>query len=129
MFFSAGLWKIRAGGIFNPEEMGAILLKQHAAYLIHSPGDWFSRIINYLVINYRFSYLLYLASIIMELFFIVGFFTKKADKLLILIFLLFVLFDFFLMRINYFAWVTFVGCLWFTKYKEPGNENIETLRA
>lgn len=129
IFFSAGFWKIRAGGVFNAEQMSAILLKQHAAYLTQSPTDWFSSIVNYLVINYRFSYFIYLCSGIAELVFVVGFFTKKADKLLILIFLLFILFDFFLMRINYFAWVAFLGCLWFAKYKEPSYESRETLSA
>ena len=127
IFFSAGLWKIRTGGVFNTEQMSAILLKQHAAYLTQSPTDWFSRIVYYLVINYRFSYIVYVCAVIAELVFVIGFFTKKADKLLILIFLLFILFDFFLMRINYFAWIAFLGCLWFAKYKEPGYAKAEAL--
>ncbi len=122
IYFSAGLWKIRAGGIFNTEQMSAILLKQHAAYITQAPADWFSRCINYLVIHYKLSYLLYLFSTIAELFFLIGFFTKKYDKLLMMIFLLFVLFNLFLMRINYFSWIAFLGCLWYAKYKEPNHE-------
>jgi len=121
ILISTGLWKIRAGGIFNPEEMSGILLKQHAAYLVHAPGDWFTNCINYLVIHQNLSYLLYLMVTIAELSFIIGFFTKRFDKVLILVFLLFVLFNFLLMRINYFAWIAFLGCLWYAKYREPGS--------
>lgn len=122
IFFSAGLWKIRAGGIFNMEQMSATLLIQHAAYITQAPTDWFTRCINYLVIHKELSYLLYLISTIAELVFVIGFFTRKFDKILILIFLIFILFDFLLMRINYFSWVAFLGCLWFAKYEEPKPE-------
>lgn len=122
-FFSAGLWKIRTGGIFNAEQMSAILLKQHTAYLVQAPGDWFTTCINYLVIHQNISFTLYLLATAAELVFVIGFFTKKFDRVLMLVFLLFVLFDFILMRINYFSWVAFLGCLWFSAYTEPGTEN------
>lgn len=119
IFFSAGVWKIRTGAIFSIEQMSGILLKQHAAYIAQSPVNWFSSCINYLVIHYRLSYLLYLFSAIAELIFVIGFFTKRFDKLLIIVFLVFILLDYALMRINYFSWVAFLGCLWFSKYGEP----------
>lgn len=121
-FFSAGLWKIRTGAVFNTEQMSAVLLLQHAAYLVDAPSDWFTNCVNYLVIHKQLSFLLYLLVTIAELVFVIGFFTKKYDKALIGIFLLFVLFDFILMRINYFPWVAFLGCFWFAKYSEPAVE-------
>ncbi len=123
IFFSTGLWKLRAGGVFNLEEMSGILVKQHAAYISQQPFDWFANLIHYLIVHYKISYLLYLFTVLVELSFVVGFFTKKFDKLLILLFLLFVLFDFVLMRINYFSWVAFLLCLWFAKYDEPTSAN------
>lgn len=117
IFFSAGCWKIRAGGIFNWEQMSGILLTQHAAVLVEIPGSLFSRFINYLVIHQKLSYLLYLFATLSELIFVIGFFTKKFDKLLMVLFLLFVLFDYFLMGINYFSWVTFLGTFWFAGNK------------
>ncbi|WP_460551307.1 hypothetical protein [Ferruginibacter profundus] len=122
IFFSAGLWKIRGGGIFNAEEMSAILVRQHAPYIIAAPGDWFTRCVYYLSNHNTLSYTLYLSATVAELIFIAGFFTKRFDKILIVAFVLFVLLDFALMRINYFAWSAFLGCLWFSKYKEPGRE-------
>lgn len=123
MFFSAGIWKLRAGGVFNIEEMSGILLKQHAAYITQLPNDWFSYWIHFLVIHFKTAYFLYLASTLAELVFVVGFFTKKFDKLLIVLFLLFIIFDFVLMRINYFSWVAFLICLWFAKYEDPQTED------
>ncbi len=117
IFFSAALWKIRAGGIFNTEQMSAILLKQHAAYLVGSTGEWYVGFINYLVSHKILSYCLYLAAALAEFVFIIGFFTKKYDRLLIIIFLAFALFDYFLMGINYFSWSAFLSCLWFSSYK------------
>ncbi|MGG9962987.1 hypothetical protein [Ferruginibacter sp. SUN106] len=122
IFFSAGLWKIRGGGIFNMEEMSAILIRQHAPYITVAPGDWFSRCVYYLSNHNLLSYTLYLSATLAELIFVIGFFTKRFDKLLIGAFILFVVLDFALMRINYFAWSAFLGCLWFSTYKEPGRE-------
>ncbi|HQW85075.1 MAG TPA: hypothetical protein PK987_11455 [Ferruginibacter sp.] len=122
IFFSTGLWKLRAGGIFNIDEMSGILLKQHAAYISQQSNDWFSSVIHYLVVHYKFSYTFYLATTLLELTFVVGLFTRKFDKLLIVLFILFVCFDFVLMRINYFSWVAFLGCLWYAKYDEAGKD-------
>jgi len=119
IFFSSGLWKIRAGGLFNTEQMGGVLLLQHTAYLATVSHDWFSSFIIYLIKHPLLSYAIYLAATMAELFFVVGFFTKKLDNVLMVLFLLFVITDLFLMRINYFAWISFLGCLWFAKYKEP----------
>lgn len=119
IFFSAGVWKIRAGGIFNAEQMSGILAMQHSAYIAANNNEWFTGVVKYLIGHSRVSYILYLAGAIGEFAFCIGFFTKKFDRLLITIFLFFVLFNFILMRINYFSWVAFLGCLWFSKYSEP----------
>lgn len=126
IFFSAGLWKIRAGGIFNIEQMSAILLLQHSSYITADPGNWFSKFIIYLVNNTWLSYAIYLMATLAEIAFIIGFFTKKFDKLLIVLLTLFVVFDLFLMRINYFSWLSFLACLWYAKYDLPKADAITT---
>jgi hypothetical protein len=120
VFFSAGLWKIRGGAIFNIEEMSAILLRQHAPYITELPNDWFTHCVYWLANHNKISYAFYCIATIAELVFVIGFFTKRFDKLLIAAFIVFVVFDFALMRINYFAWSTFLGCLWLSKYDQPG---------
>lgn len=100
-FASAGVWKLRSGGIFNPDEMSGILLYQHTPLLVISPESFLSEMYYWLIQHPVVGYLLYLAAAVMELFFIVGFFTRRYDKLLILLFVLFLLFDILVMQIKY----------------------------
>jgi hypothetical protein len=101
-FASAGLWKLRQGGAFNHLEMSGVLLYQHAQLLTSSPGYWQSRLITWLVQHPWLSYGLYLFATAIELFFITGFFTKRFDKLLVILFILFLIMDYLFMRIPYF---------------------------
>src|SRR5207244_1109367 len=85
-FASAGLWKLAQGGFFSLSEMTGILLYQHAQLLSNSPGYWQSELILYLIQHPKLSYLLYLSTTILELSFLIGFFTKKFDRLLTIFF-------------------------------------------
>jgi len=123
IFVSAGLWKIRAGGLFNTEQMSAILLKQHAAYIYSSPENWYSRLILYFVRHSSLSWSIYLTATLTELAFITGFFTKKFDKLLIGLFIMFLLLNYFVMGINYISWTIFIFCMWYAKYPFSDKEN------
>ncbi len=115
-FFSTALWKIRAGGVFNGDQMSGILLNQHNYLFLNNHPGAFKSFISFLIEHPRLSYCLYFAAFAAEFFFFVGLFTRKFDKLLILLFLLFAIMNYMLMRINYFAWLPFVGCLYFSKY-------------
>lgn len=117
VFFSAALWKIRAGGIFNFEEMSAILFRQHASYLALNNNSWYSNFIIFLINHQAVSFTLYVCAFFAELIFVIGYFTTKWDKYMILSFCLFALFDYLLMGINYFTWLPFMGCFYFSKYR------------
>lgn len=101
-FASAGVWKIFQGGFFNVHQMSNILMLQHKELLAITPNHWYASTINYLIQHYFISYSLYCAATLIELFFIVGFFTKKLDRLLLVGFLFFLVFDHFIMRIPYY---------------------------
>jgi len=120
-FVSAALWKLRQGGIFQPLQMSGVLLYQHTQLLTNSPEYWQSRVILWLVQNPWLAYTLYLLATLLELFFIVGFFTKKFDKLLVALFLLFLVMDYFIMRIPYFE----VLPLLLTLYPGAGNNPVK----
>jgi hypothetical protein len=119
IFFSTACWKIRAGGIFNPEQMSGILVSQHSACLAAHPAGWYAKFIMFFISSGKISYTIYILATALELFFFIGFFTKRFDRLLICLFLLFILFDCFFMKINYVSWASFLGCLWFSGYAEP----------
>ena len=103
LFFiaSAGIWKLVQGGIFSINQMSGVLLYQHNQLLTNSPVYWQSELYLYFIQRPTLAYLLYLSATLLELFFIVGFFTKRFDRQLILLFLLFIVMDYLFMRISY----------------------------
>ncbi len=119
IFFSAGLWKIRAGGLFNLEQMSAILLRQHGSLLVSAPQNWYASVILSLVRQPGIAYIFYALGALAELFFVVGLFTKRRDKWLLIILLLFIAFNMVIMKINYFPWVAFGFLFWYSKLNEP----------
>ena len=114
IFISAALAKIRTGAIFNEDQMAGILLWQHNTYLVSSPQAWFARGIYFLVQHKALTQCFYILAIFAEMIFVVGLLTKKYDRYMIIVFCLFVAFDYFLMGINYCSWLVFMGCFYFS---------------
>lgn len=102
LFFSAGVWKIAMGGVFNTEQMSGVLLGQHSAQLANSPEYWQSRFYLWMIRHTWVSYLTYVAACMLQLSFIVGFFSKRYDRWLAAGFVLFLVCDYLMMRIPYF---------------------------
>lgn len=107
-FFSAGVWKIRQGGIFYIDEMSGILLQQHKELLVAPSEHWYKSIMYWFIQHPTISYLMYLAATLAELFFIIGFFTNRFNRLLIIIFGAFLIADYFVMRIPYLEMTPFL---------------------
>ncbi len=101
-FVSTGLWKLRTGAVFNVEQMSGILLMQHKEFLVASPRHLYSSFLYWLIQNPYISYCVYLTGAIIELIFSIGFFTKKYDKQLFVLLIIFFVADFILMRIPFF---------------------------
>ncbi|MDA3614869.1 hypothetical protein [Polluticaenibacter yanchengensis] len=116
-FATAAIWKIRQGGLFNTEQMSAVLLAQHKAFLVAWPQHWFTAFIYFLVQHQWLSYGLYLVATLLELVFLAGFFTEKYDRILFGLFVLFLIFDFIIMRIPYFEVLPLAVILLFSKYQ------------
>lgn len=115
-FFSSALWKIRAGGIFNIDQMSGVLLSQHNYLFLNNQSDFFKKVMAYLIEHPLVSYPIYLTAFTLEFTFVVGFFTKRFDRILMVVFLLFAFVNYLVMNINYFAWLSFLACLHFAKY-------------
>jgi hypothetical protein len=105
---SAGIWKIVTGSIFNLQQMSGILLYQHADLLSTSPGYWQTNLIQWLIGHETIGYIFYLSATVLELVFIVGFFTKRYDHLLVIGFLVFLIFDHLIMRIPYYEMLPYL---------------------
>lgn len=117
-FLTAGLWKIINGGIYNPLQLSGVLLEQHKELLTNSATYWQAQMISWLIKNSNFSYALFVASALMEMTFIVGFFTQRYDKLLIAIFIIFLFADFMVMRILYYETLPFLLTLYLNPVKK-----------
>jgi hypothetical protein len=121
-FFSAGIWKIVNGGVFEPSVMSAILMEQHKEYLVSSGNYWQAKMIYFLIGLPLLSYALYWIGTLIELSFLIGLISKRFDKLLIVGFLAFLVFDFLIMRIPYVEVTPFLLTMIYGNYKLPINE-------
>jgi glycosyltransferase involved in cell wall biosynthesis len=112
IFISAAIWKIARGAIFNGEEMSRILLTHHADLLSGDCTGWACQFYSWLIDHPFAAQLLYLGSTALEACFILGFFTRRFDRLLLALALLFVVADLLIMRIPY--WTILLGAttLW-----------------
>ncbi|MEI6311775.1 MAG: hypothetical protein WCP57_05925 [Bacteroidota bacterium] len=98
---SAAFWKIGRGNLSDVQHFSNILFNQHIYELIASKKNLHTHIISYLIEHTPLSYSLYIIATICEIIFIVGFFTKKYDRYLILVFILFFSMDYLLMDLNF----------------------------
>ncbi|HRI21251.1 MAG TPA: hypothetical protein PLA68_09855, partial [Panacibacter sp.] len=122
-FVSAGVWKLVQGGVFSISQMSGVLLYQHNQLLTSSPGYWQSNLILYLIKNPIIGWLLYLSATLLELSFFIGFFTKKYDRVLVCVFVGFLILDYLIMRMPYFEVCPLLLTLWFKQSKEDVSEH------
>lgn len=97
--FSAALWKVYRGSLFTPNQMSEILKHQHIDYLITYPGAYFSNFITYLIRQPSLANLFWYGAWLIELSFALGFFSRRFDKLLGTLFILFFVMDYLLMQL------------------------------
>jgi len=120
-FFSAAIWKIVNGGVFNPLQMSGILLDQHKEMLASTSHWWMKSLIAWLIANSTLSYALYVAVTCMELMFSIGFFTRKYDYLLAGIYIVFLLADHLIMRIPYYETLPFLLTIYLKEVNVSGS--------
>lgn len=108
IFVSAAVWKIARGALLNPFEMTNILLTQHADVLAPGCDSWSCNLLSYLIGHHQLSYCIYLLAAILEMIFIVGYFTSRFDKILFICLIAFLVGDQIVMRIPYWS-ILFAG--------------------
>jgi hypothetical protein len=116
IFVSAALWKLLRGSLFNGEEMSRILLLHHGDLLSEAGDSLSCRVYFFLIDHPALSWWLYLGGVLLEGSFIVGFFTRRWDKMLLGFAVLFVVADLLVMRIPY--WTILMGAV--TLWIGPG---------
>jgi hypothetical protein len=107
IFVSAAIWKTVRGTVFDGQEMSHILLLQHIDLLSGDCQTALCRFYAWLIGHPAIAQGLYIGAVLMELVFMVGFFTRRFDRLLLGLAILFVAADLLVMRIPY--WTLLLG--------------------
>lgn len=123
IFVSAALWKLLRGGLFNGGEMSRILLLHHSDLLSGACDSLSCRVYFFLIDHPALSWWLYFGGVLLEGSFIIGFFTRRWDKVLLGFAVLFVVADLLVMRIPY--WTILMGAI--TLWIGPGARRASAL--
>jgi len=113
IFSSAAMWKILRGSAFYPLQLTNILKAQQLDLLLQHPDSFKAVIVRYLIAHPDVSHMLLLLVVAIQLSFAVGFFTRKADKFLLLLLLLFFTGNYFVMGIFSFELIVMGWLLWY----------------
>ena len=107
-FVSAAILEDRQGhGFRRPGDRAIILLLQHIDLLSGDCQTGLCRFYAWLIGHPAIAQSLYIGAVLMESVFIVGFFTRRFDRLLLALAILFVAADLLVMRIPY--WTMLLG--------------------
>lgn len=99
IFVSAALWKILRGTAFLPEQLSNILKAQQLPMLLQEPDSFNAQIVRCLIVRPEVSHILLLLNVLVQSVFLVGFFTKKFDSVLLWLAILFCAANYFVMNI------------------------------
>ena len=101
-YFMAGLFKLIGAAYMHADNLSNTLQSQHAAYWYFYPNG--SRIswLQFLMAHPYISNGLFVMAVVMQLAFVIGFFTKRWDRLLMVCLCLFHLMDWALMNLGIF---------------------------
>ena len=99
IFSSAALWKIMRGSVFYHNQLSDILKAQQIDLLLQNPDNYKAHIAQYLIAHSDLTHALLIATVILQLVFIVGFFTRKFDMVLFALSIAFVIANYFVMGI------------------------------
>lgn len=100
VFASAALWKILRGSVFYQQQLSNILKHQQLDLLLQQPQSYLAHWVQYLITHPEITHLVLVANVVVQLCFLVGFFTKKFDSLLFVLSIIFCAANYFVMGIT-----------------------------
>lgn len=127
-YFSAAYHKLITGSLWEVNHFSNIIKGQFVPYFIEDHTSIRTQLNFYLAQHPFGSYLFYLFGTLLEFIIIIGFFTKKYDKALGIIILLFHFVNWFVMDIGPFGQIAFVSMLFFSQNFQfpPANPRVIT---
>lgn len=100
VFASAALWKVFRGSVFYREQLSNILKHQQLDMLLQQPQSYQAHGVQYLIVHLETSHVVLIANVLVQLCFVIGFFTKKFDSLLFVLAIVFCVANYFVMGIT-----------------------------
>jgi len=122
VFTSASMWKIIRGVVWDPTHMQLSLKAQHIDNIVNWPDHYITQLILTIIDNPAYCSMLFIAAVISQLSFAIGFFTKKYDRLLAILLIIFIISDYLVMRIEYWEFIVFLPLL-LGKYPKTNEHN------
>jgi hypothetical protein len=113
---SAACWKIFRSSIFHLEHMSNTFFALHLNTLSDHPASTYSIFIKYLMDHPTLSQSIFILGTLIQSSFLIGFFTKKYDRLLIILFLCFFSGDYVFNELSFIEFYVFLIPL--MKWKE-----------
>lgn len=99
IFASAALWKICRGSVFEAEQLSNILKAQQLDLLLQQPDSLKAIMAKYLISHVAVSHLVLVLNVALQFTFLIGFFTKRFDTVLLILCFVFVVGNYFVMSI------------------------------
>lgn len=99
IFSSAALWKLSRGTVLDGGHMSSVLMAQHVQTIYEYPASVFAHIHSYLISHAGLARLVFLTGFVIQLSFLGGFFTKKYDRVYLVLFIAFFAMNYLVMQI------------------------------
>jgi hypothetical protein len=99
VFVSAAMWKIFRGTVFEAHHFAEVLKAQHAQLFLEKPDAIRASFVLWLIAKPGFAHFLFTVTVLLQLSFLSGFFTRKYDILLVAIGSLFFIANYLLMAV------------------------------
>lgn len=107
VMISAAGWKWHLGSWWVPHQMAEILKQQHLVHFLQSPDSTYTHLIRWLIEHPTWANILWYLGWGVESSFIIGFFTRRWDKVLACFFLGFFIADYALLGISFLEFCIF----------------------
>jgi len=117
-YISAAFWKIYYNSLTDASHFSHLISGQFTPYYLEANTGIRTSVNLYLINNTGISYFLFTASVVLELLPIAGFFTKRFDKWIAILILLFHFSNWFMMDIAPLGQVAFVCLLFLSRSLE-----------
>ena len=115
IFVSASIWKIARGHVWDSSHMHHILKAQHIDNIVHAPSHISSSLASFFIGHPAWSTILIWSAVMSQLIFGIGFFTRKYDRWLGILLIVFVAMDYLIMRIEYWEFLVFLPLFYMPK--------------